>query len=162
MARSTNVRAACAAAALLAHACSAWTATHSMRPNAARARPATALSATHTVTLQLPDGSTVAFPCADDEFILDAAEENGIELPSSCRSGSCTSCQGRVLSGTVIMDDQSTLDDAQIAAGFTCTCVAYPESDVTVVTHQMDNFESGKMTYVARKRPREPRKDGPR
>jgi len=111
------------------------------------AREATRVAATYTVTVDLPSGEMASFPCADDEFILDAAEEAGLELPSSCRSGACTSCQGRVLSGSVSMDDQSTLEDEHIAVGYVCTCIAYPESDVRFVSHQMDNFENGVMKF---------------
>lgn len=50
-------------------------------------RRGVARRATYDVTLQMPDGETVTFPCADDEFIIDAAEDNGIEMPASCRSG---------------------------------------------------------------------------
>ena len=98
---------------------------------------------TYDVTIVGPDGETNTFPCADDEFILDAAEEAGFELPASCRSGACTSCQGRVVTGEIEHDDQSTIDDDMLAAGYACTCVAYPTSDVTLLTHQMDNFEAG-------------------
>ena len=98
---------------------------------------------TYDVTIVGPDGETNTFPCADDEFILDAAEEAGFELPASCRSGACTSCQGRVVTGEIEHDDQSTIDDDMLAAGYACTCVAYPASDVTLLTHQMDNFEAG-------------------
>ena len=45
-----------------------------------------------TITLQTPDGSTETFECAEDQSILDAAEEAGIDNPSSCRSGACSSC----------------------------------------------------------------------
>jgi len=103
--------------------------------------------ATYQVTLEMPDGQVATIPCDDDVFILDAAEEAGFELPSSCRSGACTSCQGRVLKGSISMDDQDTLEDEHIAAGYVCTCIAYPESDVTIKTHQMDNFENGVMVF---------------
>ena len=47
------------------------------------------------------------------------------------------------MTGEIEHDDQSTIDDEMLAAGYACTCVAYPASDVTLLTHQMDNFEAG-------------------
>jgi ferredoxin len=38
----------------------------------------------------------VEIECADDKFILEAAEDNNIELPYSCRAGSCSTCLGKV------------------------------------------------------------------
>ncbi|ASK28466.1 ferredoxin [Neisseria chenwenguii] len=38
------------------------------------------------------------FECAEDQYILDAAEENGIELPYSCRAGACSSCVAEIIS----------------------------------------------------------------
>lgn len=82
----------------------------------------------------------VTIECADNKFILEAAEDNNIDLPYSCRAGSCSTCLGKVKSGTIDQPDQTFLDEEQMNNGFVLTCVAYPTSDVTISTHEEENL----------------------
>jgi ferredoxin len=81
------------------------------------------------------DGLNHTVNCNDDQSILDAATEQTIDLPFSCRAASCASCAGKLISGSVDQEDQFILSEDQITAGFVLTCVAIPTSDCTIETH---------------------------
>eukprot|EP00854_Cymbomonas_tetramitiformis_P020792 gene20792-24922_t len=82
---------------------------------AVKARTSLKVSA-YSVTLVTPSGEQV-IECADDVYILDAAED-----------------------GEIDQSDQSFLDDDQTGAGFILTCVAYPVSDCKIATHEEENL----------------------
>jgi len=68
------------------------------------------------------------------ETLLESALASGINIPYGCRNGTCGSCKGSVLSGTVDYGDYATgaLTEAEKASGKALFCCARPLSDLSL------------------------------
>ncbi len=64
--------------------------------------------------------------------MLDALEDNGFQPEASCRSGECSLCRVRVVSGSVFTAAEAKVRISDRNFGFTHSCAAYPVTDVEV------------------------------
>ena len=77
----------------------------------------------------LLDGRERHFTMARDrQTLLDAALDQGVELPYSCKGGVCSTCRCKLNRGEVDMDVHFALEDYEIARGFSLTCQSYPRT----------------------------------
>jgi len=78
-----------------------------------------------------PSGPVVAVSA--ELPLLRAAEQAGIDLPSSCRNGTCRACICRLVSGKVrYAIEWPGLLAEEKAEGWILPCVAHPESDLVL------------------------------
>jgi ferredoxin len=73
-----------------------------------------------------------------DRYILHCVENQGVDLPFSCRNGACTACAVRVLSGDLDQPEAMGLSPALRKQGYALLCVSYAKSDLVVETQDED------------------------
>ena len=79
------------------------------------------------------DPSQLQYDVEGDLTLLEAAEMSRIELPNSCRNGTCRTCMCRLVSGEVAYTiEWPGLSTEEKAEGYALPCVAYPCSDIVI------------------------------
>jgi ferredoxin-NADP reductase len=69
----------------------------------------------------------------ENQTILQAALQNNIQLPYSCRAGICSACTAKCTSGKVNMAVNDVLTDLDLAHGLILTCTGHAASDDVMV-----------------------------
>jgi ferredoxin len=92
---------------------------------------------TYTVEIH-HQGNTHTLAVPENQTILAAANDAGLDLPSSCNAGVCTTCAAQVTSGTVEQGDGMGVSPDLQAQGYALLCVAYPRSDLKIETEKED------------------------
>lgn len=86
------------------------------------------------------DGRQREFTIARNQHtVLDAALEQGVELPYSCKGGVCSTCRCKMTTGEVDMDVNFALEDYEVARGFILTCQSYPLTDRLVLDFDQES-----------------------
>ena len=103
---------------------------------------------TFQITVQ-PSGHQ--FSCEADETVLSAAIRAGVGLPYSCKSGACSSCKGKIVSGNVQHKPYQarSLTEDEAAAGYSLLCCAVPQGDLVVQAREV----AGSSDYPIKKMP---------
>lgn len=81
------------------------------------------------------EGETVEFKLhTGGETILQASENEGLDVPFSCRGGVCCSCKAKVTEGSASMKLNYSLTDEEVNKGYILTCQAHPTSENVTIS----------------------------
>jgi ring-1,2-phenylacetyl-CoA epoxidase subunit PaaE len=69
----------------------------------------------------------------EGESILDAALNQGADLPYACKGGVCTTCKAKLAEGKVSMDVNWGLEPEEVEKGYILTCQSHPKTEKIIV-----------------------------
>ena len=111
--------------------------TSTLDANATAATPVEGDKVVAQVTV-IMDGDETTFELASDgKNILDAAMDQDVDVPFSCKGGVCCTCRAKVLEGKVHMKTNYALTEEEVAEGFILTCQSHPLTPVVVVDYDV-------------------------
>lgn len=80
------------------------------------------------------DGDDFEFTLSSTgDSILDAAMNEGADVPFSCKGGVCCVCKAKLTEGTVSMEQNFSLSQEEVEQGYILTCQSHPTSENVVV-----------------------------
>lgn len=79
----------------------------------------------YTIKVTL-DGETQEVFVKQNQTILEAVIDKGMDPPYACQMGVCCTCRALVSSGSVEMEEDEGLSDAEIEEGYVLTCQSHP------------------------------------
>lgn len=95
-----------------------------------------AKAAPHTYQLTVKiDGASRTFTVDKNTPLLDAALENSLDAPHSCRAGVCSTCMCRVTEGAVEMVANHALEDYEVERGYVLACQSFPTTDTVTIDY---------------------------
>ena len=85
------------------------------------------------MTIKL-DGRFLEFDLPfDTNNILDAALQQGADLPYACKGGVCCTCRAKLVEGSVNMEVNYALEPEEVEQGFVLTCQSYPTTETVLI-----------------------------
>ncbi|MDX2244282.1 MAG: 2Fe-2S iron-sulfur cluster-binding protein [Leptolyngbyaceae cyanobacterium bins.302] len=87
-------------------------------------------------------GTVHTIQVPEDQTVLSVADAAGLNLPSSCHAGVCTTCAAQLLEGQVEQSEGMGISPELQAQGYALLCVSYPRSDLKVETEKEDTVYS--------------------
>jgi len=81
------------------------------------------------------DGRSFSFdlPLGSDTTLLDAALQQGADLPYACKGGMCCTCKAKLKEGEVSMDVHWGLEEEEIEKGYILTCQSHPKTEKVTI-----------------------------
>ncbi|MBW1983092.1 MAG: 2Fe-2S iron-sulfur cluster binding domain-containing protein [Deltaproteobacteria bacterium] len=89
------------------------------------------ISANDQFTVKIMDGKKIS--AAADEPLMNSLERAGIVIPASCRSGECSLCRTKLISGRIFHPQGVRLRKSDRQFGFIHPCMAYPIEDLEIL-----------------------------
>lgn len=92
--------------------------------------------------LDLDEEDFGSFEVSEDEFILEAAENEGYEWPFSCRAGACANCAAVIKEGEINMDMQQILSDEEVnEKDVRLTCIGTAETENVKIIYNAKHLD---------------------